>query len=97
VTREPPVGDEEIGLELDMYPANVKYFGSIPIDGVSEEGFSIWEAGADALLCAEVWSVKWLSESQLVKFFEVCEERVSVSNSTMEELGLVYRVYGTMD
>jgi hypothetical protein len=96
VTTEPPVGDAEIGLELDMYPANVEYFESM--NGSSESVFSIWEAGRDVLLYAEVFSVEWLSERQkLGEFLEVCEERVSSWNRTMEKLGLVYRVYGTMD
>jgi hypothetical protein len=95
VTREPPVGDEEIGFELDMYPANVKYFKSV--DGPTEIGFSIWEAGSDVLLFAEVFSLEFLMKWQLVEFLELCEERVSAWNSAMEKLGLVYRFYGTMD
>jgi hypothetical protein len=96
VTTEPPVGDGEIGLELDMYPANVEYFETL--NGPNESGFSIWEAGSHVLLYAEVFSVGWLLElGKLREFLEVCEERVSSWNRTMEKLGLVYRVYGTMD
>ncbi len=95
VTTEPPVGDKEIGLELDMYPANVKYFGST--DGPSEKGFSIWEVSMDALLYAEGWSVEWLLESELREFLELCEEKVWQWNFTMQKLGLKYRFYGMMD
>jgi hypothetical protein len=96
VTTEPPVGDAEIGLELDMYPANVEYFERV--NGPSELAFSIWEAGRDVLLFAEVFSVgRLLEEGRWREFLEVCEERLSSWNRTMEKLGLVYRVYGTMD
>ena len=71
VTSEAPVTDEEIGLEMDMYPANVKYFVNLQFDEVSEKGFSIWEVGTNVLLYAEAWSVRWLSESELLEFLPI--------------------------
>lgn len=89
------VGDREIGLELDMYPPNIKYFESL--EGASEMGFSIYEAGSNALMFAEVCSMEVLSQSEIKEFRHVCEERVSRWNRAMEKLGLIYRFYGTMD
>jgi hypothetical protein len=64
---------------------------------LAETAFSIWEVGTEALLYAEAWSKDFLSPSQLQEFIEHCEKRVSLWNSAMENMGLTYRFYGTMD
>lgn len=91
---EPPVQDNEIGRELDMYHVNADYFATT--ESV-EDAFSVWEAGTDALIYAEIWSQDSLSSSQLEEFVEHCEERISLWNSAMERMKLPYRFYGTMD
>ena len=95
VTTEPPVGDEEIGRELDMYYPNADHFASGCELG--DTAFSIWEAGSDVLLYAEAWSEDFLSPTELQKFLVHCEKRLWLWNSAMEKLGLTYRFYGTMD
>jgi len=95
VTTEPPVGDDEIGRELDMYYPNVDYF--VAGYELADTAFSIWEVGTDALMYAEAWSKDFLSSSQLQEFIEHCEKRISLWNSAMEKMGLTYRFYGTMD
>lgn len=95
LTIDPPVGDDEIGRELDMYHPNVEHFAA-GYD-LGDTAFSVWEAGAHALLYAEAWSEHLLSSSQLKEFVAHCERRLSIWNSTMEKLGLTYRFYGTMD
>jgi len=95
-TLEPPVGDEEIGCELDMYPPNTANFAATS-DWSSHSAFSIWEVGSEALLYAEAWSESFLTPSQKQAFLSHCEKRVDLWNWTMKELGLPYRFYGTMD
>jgi hypothetical protein len=94
---EPPIRDDELGRELDMYPRNAEQFAAGLLEGETQTAFSIWEAGADVLLYAERWSEALLSPSELQEFIVRCEERVALWNSSMESLGLPYRVYGTMD
>jgi hypothetical protein len=89
------VGDREIGLELDMYPPNIKYFETL--EGASQMGFSIYEAGSNASMFAEVCSMEVLSLSEVKKFGNVCKERVSRWNRAMKKLGLIYRFYGIMN
>lgn len=95
MTKYPPIRDDEVGRELDMYPPNVDYF--VSTFDIAENAFSVWEAGADVLLFAEVFSPENLSPPQLQYFLQHCEETISRWNSAMERMGLVYRVYGTMD
>ena len=95
LTTEPPVGDDEIGRELDMYYPNADHFAAGYELG--ETAFSVWEVGSDALLYAEAWSEDFLSPMQLQEFLVHCEKRISLWNSAMEKLGLTYRFYGTMD
>ena len=92
---EPPVRDDELGRELDMYPRNADQFAKGLLE--AETAFSIWEAGSDALLYAEGWSEDLLSPSEMQEFIVHCEKRVALWNSAMENLGLSYRFYGTMD
>jgi hypothetical protein len=42
----------------------------------TETGFSIWEAGTDALLYAEVFSVEWLLELELLGFLELLRNKL---------------------
>jgi hypothetical protein len=95
LTTDPPVGDDEIGRELDMYYPNADNFAA-GYD-LGETAFSIWEVGSDALLYAEAWSEDFLAPMQIREFIVHCEKRISLWNSAMEKLGLVYRFYGTMD
>jgi len=92
---EPPIRDDELGRELDMYPRNAEQF-SVGLLG-AETAFSIWEAGSDVLLFAETWSEALLSPSEVQEFILHCEKRVALWNSSMESLNLPYRFYGTMD
>ena len=94
---EPPIRDDELGRELDMYPRNAEHFVAGQLDGEKGTAFSIWEAGSDALLYAERWSEALLSHLEVQEFIVHCEKRVALWNSSMESLGLPYRVYGTMD
>jgi hypothetical protein len=95
LSTEPPVGDEEIGRELDMYHPNAEYFASG--SELGDTAFSVWEVGSDALLYAEAWSEDFLSATELQEFLVHCEKRLWLWNSAMEKLGLKYRFYGTMD
>ena len=95
LSTDPPVGDEEIGRELDMYPPNADHFASGYELG--DTAFSVWEAGSDVLLYAEAWSEDFLSATELQEFLIHCEKRLWLWNSAMEKLGLTYRFYGTMD
>jgi len=92
---EPPIRDDELGRELDMYPRNTELFAAGVLD--AETAFSIWEAGSEVLLYAEGWSETLLSPSEVQEFIVHCEKRVALWNSSMESLGLAYRFYGTMD
>src|SRR5277367_2621246 len=92
---EPPIRDDELGRELDMYPRNAEQF-AVGLLG-AETAFSIWEAGSDVLLYAETWSEALLSPLEVQEFIVHCEKRVALWNSSMESLGLSYRFYGTMD
>ena len=92
---DPPVGDEEIGQELDMYPRNADHFASGYELG--DTAFSVWEAGSNVLLYVEAWSEDFLSAIELQEFLIHCEKRLRLWNSAMEKLGLIYRFYGTMD
>jgi hypothetical protein len=92
---EPPIRDDELGRELDMYPRNAEQFAAGLLE--AETAFSIWEAGSDVLLYAEGWSEALLSPSEIQEFIVHCEKRVALWNSAMESLGLPYRFYGTMD
>ena len=92
---EPPIRDDELGRELDMYPRNAEQFAAGLLDG--ETTFSIWEAGSEVLLYAETWSEDLLSHWEAQEFFVHCEKLVAPWNSSMESLGLPYRFYGTMD
>jgi hypothetical protein len=80
-----------------MYPRNAEQFAAGLFEGETQTAFSIWEAGADVLLYSEIWSEALLSPSELEEFIVRCEERVALWNSSLESLGLPYRVYGTMD
>jgi hypothetical protein len=91
---EPSVEDSEIGRELDMYHVNADYFAKAEF---VEDAFSVWEAGTDALMYAEIWSPDSLSSSQLQEFLKHCEKRIALWNSAMERMKLPYRFYGTMD
>jgi len=93
---EPPIRDDELGRELDMYPRNADQFATGLIEE-ADTAFSIWEAGSDVLLYAEGWSEDHLSPSELQEFIVHCEKRLALWNSSMESLGLSYRFYGTMD
>ena len=95
LTTEPPVGDDEIGRELDMYHPNVDFFTAGKVLGDSV--FSVWEVGSEVSLYAEAWREDFLSQSQLEEFVTHCEKRLALWNSAMENLGLTYRFYGTMD
>ena len=95
LTTEPPVGDDEIGRELDMYYANVDFFTNTV--ELPDTAFSIWEVGSEVLLYAEAWRENVLTPSQLAEFLALCEERLALWNSAMEMLDLTYRFYGTMD
>jgi hypothetical protein len=90
-----PIDDGVIGLELDMYLPNVRFF--VSSDPRNPPAFSVWEAGSDVLLFVEVWSEATLSPHQLEEFRDFCERRLCLWNSAMEKLGLRYRFYGTMD
>lgn len=90
-----PVGDDQIGRELDMYDLNVQLFAGGFIMG--QDGFSIWEVGSESLLYVEAWREDFMSPAQLQDFLMHCERMVSGWNSAMEKLGLVYRFYGSMD
>jgi len=90
-----PVGDDQIGRELDMYDLNVRLFAEGYIMG--QDGFSIWEVGSESLLYVEAWREDFMTPVQLRDFLVHCERMVSVWNSAMEKLGLVYRFYGSMD
>jgi hypothetical protein len=94
-TTERPVCDEELGRELDIYPPNADNFASS--NDCMPSVFSIWEVGSDALLYAEAWSEKLLSATQLGEFHLHCEKRLRLWNAAMENLGLSYRFYGTME
>jgi hypothetical protein len=91
----PPIRDDELGRELDMYPRNAEQFAAGLLE--AETAFSIWEAGSEVLLYAEGWSETLLSPSEVQEFIVHCEKRVALWNSSMESLGLAYRFYGTMD
>jgi hypothetical protein len=93
---EPPVRDDELGRELDMYPRNAEQFAAGRLEGETRT-FSIWEAGSDVLLYAEMWSEALLSPLEVREFVGDCVKRVALWNSSMESLGLPYRFYGTMD
>jgi hypothetical protein len=95
LSTDPPVGDDEIGRELDMYHPNVDLFATG--HELGESAFSIWEAGSDSLLYAEAWSKDFLSPLQQQEFLLHCKKRLSLWNSAMEKLGLTYRFYGTFD
>src|SRR5271170_4889651 len=100
LTTDPPIGDEEIGRELDMYHPNTQHFASEAYD-FPQTGFSVWEVWPNAsitnsLLFAETWSANHLSNSQIEEFIVYCNKRVSLWNSSMEKLGLPYRFIGTM-
>jgi hypothetical protein len=94
-TTDPPVGDDEIGRELDMYPPNADNFAWA--SDCTHTAFSIWEIGSEALLYAEAWCEDLLSPTQLEEFLASCEKRIRMWNAAMEKLGLSYRFYGTMD
>jgi hypothetical protein len=95
-TTDPPVRDDEIGRELDMYHPNVDNFANA-CDSYIHFAFSIWEVGSDALLYAEAWCEELLTEEQLQEFLVHGEKRVSMWNVAMEKLGLSYRFYGSLD
>jgi hypothetical protein len=80
-----------------MYPRNAEHFAAGLLEGETGTAFSIWEAGSDVLLYAERWSEALLSQLEVQEFIVHCEKRVALWNSSMESLGLPYRVYGTMD
>lgn len=90
-----PIGDDQIGRELDMFDLNVDLFAGGYIMG--KEGFSIWEVATETLLYAEAWREDCMSPAQLKEFIVHCERMVSVWNSSMEKLGLPYRFYGSLD
>jgi hypothetical protein len=94
-TTSPPVGDDEIGRELDMYPPNTDNF--VRSCDCTHIAFSIWEVGSEALLYAEAWSEELLSPAQTREFLRHCEKRLRMWNAAMEKLGLTFRFYGTMD
>ena len=62
-TTEPPVGDDEIGRELDMYHRNADLFAAG--HKLCDTTFSIWEVGSDVLLYAEASCEDLLSQSQI--------------------------------
>lgn len=98
LTSDPPVGDEEIGRELDMYPPNVDYFASnYDVGWTPRTAFSVWEVGTEALLYAEAFDPDLLSPQQKEEFRIHCDQRLALWNSAMEKLGLTYRFYGTLD
>jgi hypothetical protein len=90
-----PITDEDIGRELDMFHLNAYYFAN-GYD-VYHSVFSIWEAGSHALVYAEIWNPDLFDQVQMGEFLVHCEKRVNLWNSSMGQLGLGYRFYGSFE
>ena len=95
-TGYPPIGDEEIGRELDMYPLNAAHFAINSGGWTPSEVFSVMEVDTKALLYAEVVYPDYLNPQQKEEFRVHCEKRIKLWNSAMENLDLSYRFYGTL-
>jgi hypothetical protein len=90
--------DQEVGLELNMYPPNVDCFSKFGFkQPPGSSTFSIWEVGSEALVYTEVWWEVYLSPAQLEEFLLFCERKVDEWNRRMATSGFPFRFYGTMD
>lgn len=93
--KDPPIGDYEIGKELDMYIPNIQHFATRRVHG--NIAFCVYEVGKMALLYSEVSYLDRLTPIQLEEFIAYCEKRLTIWNNAMKKLDLIYRFIGTMN